>query len=34
MFKKVETSLKTVCVVSGGYFEVTMLSRVINRGLI
>lgn len=34
MFKKVDTSLKTVCVVSGGNIDVTMLSRVINRGLI
>ena len=34
MFKKVDTSLKTVCVVSGGNIDVTTLSRVINRGLI
>ena len=34
MFKKVDTALKTVCVVSGGNIDVTTLSRVINRGLI
>ena len=34
MFKKVDTSLKTVCLVSGGNIDVTTLSRVINRGLI
>ena len=34
MFKKVDTSLQTVCLVSGGNIDVTTLSRVINRGLI
>ena len=34
MFKKVDTALKTVCLVSGGNIDVTTLSRVINRGLI
>lgn len=34
MFKKVDTSLKTVCLVSGGNIDVTTLSRVISRGLI
>lgn len=34
MFRKVDTSLKTVCLVSGGNIDVTTLSRVINRGLI
>ena len=34
LFRKVDTSLKTVCLVSGGNIDVTTLSRVINRGLI
>lgn len=34
MFQKVDPSLQTVCVVSGGNIDVTTLSRVINRGLI
>lgn len=34
MFRKVDTSLKTVCLVSGGNIDVTTLSRVIDRGLI
>jgi len=34
MFNKVDKALKTVCLVSGGNIDVTMLSRVINRGLI
>jgi len=33
-FRKVDTSLKTVCVVSGGNIDVTTLSRVITKGLI
>ena len=33
-FGKVDTSLKTVCVVSGGNIDVTTLSRVITKGLI
>ena len=32
-FGKVDTSLKTVCVVSGGNIDVTTLSRVITKGL-
>ncbi len=33
-FGKVDTTLKTVCVVSGGNIDVTTLSRVITKGLI
>ena len=33
MFGKVDTSKKTVCVVSGGNVDVTTLSRVITKGL-
>ncbi len=33
MFGKVNPMLKTVCVVSGGNVDVTMLSRIITRGL-
>ena len=33
MFGKVDTSRKTVCVVSGGNVDVTMLSRIITKGL-
>lgn len=33
MFGKVDTKLKTVCVVSGGNVDVTTLSRIITRGL-
>ena len=33
MFGKVDTTLKTVCVVSGGNIDVSTLSRVITKGL-
>lgn len=33
MFGKVDTSKKTVCVVSGGNIDVNMLSRIITKGL-
>lgn len=33
MFNKVDTSLKTVCVISGGNIDVTMISRIITKGL-
>jgi len=33
MFGKVDTSRKTVCVVSGGNVDATMLSRIITKGL-
>lgn len=33
LFKKIDTSLNTVCVVSGGNVDINQLQRTINRGL-